>query len=112
MIATVLNICPIMRLNDKGSITAYSKVRGKASAIKTTVDTMEAHAQEGKNYSGKCCICHSRCLDDAEELKAAIMSRFPKLKNIPIYDIGTIIASHCGPGTAAVFFFGDERTAE
>lgn len=30
-------------------------------------------------------------------------------RDIPIFDIGTIIASHCGPGTVAVFFFGDER---
>lgn len=112
MIATVLNICPIMRLDDKGSIIAYSKVRGKKNAIKTTVDAMEAHAQNGKNYDGKCFICHSQCLSDAEELKQAIEERFPNVHGIRICDIGTSIASHCGPGTAAVFFFGDERTPE
>lgn len=112
MIATVLNICPIMRLDYKGSIIAYGKVRGKKNAVKTTVDTMEAHAQNGKNYNGKCFICHSQCLGDAEELKAAVEERFPNVHNIRICDIGTSIASHCGPGTVAVFFFGDERTPE
>lgn len=113
MIATILGICPIMRLDDKGKIIAYGKVRGKANAIKTTVDTMEKHAQGGKNYSEKCWICHSQCPEDAEKTKQALKERFPKIKgDIKICDIGTIIASHCGPGTVAVFFLGDERTPE
>mgnify|MGYP002306087514 CR=1 FL=1 len=29
-----------------------------------------------------------------------------------ICDIGTIIGSHAGPGTVAVFIFGDERAPE
>ena len=49
MVATVLGICPIMRLDDKGRIIAYGKVRGKNNAIKATVDAMEAHAQGGRN---------------------------------------------------------------
>ncbi|MGN1135693.1 MAG: DegV family protein [Oscillospiraceae bacterium] len=113
MIATILGICPIMRLDDKGRIIAYSKVRGKANAIKTTLDTMEMHAQGGKDYSEKCWICHSQCLEDAEKTKQALIERFPNIKGeIKICDIGTIIASHCGPGTVAVFFIGDKRTPE
>lgn len=112
MIATVLGICPIMRLDDKGRIIAYGKVRGKANAIKTTVDTMEKNAENGAQYSGKCFICHSRCPEEAEKTRQAVLSRFPNLREIPIYDIGTIIASHCGPGTVAVFFLGCERLPE
>ena len=113
MVATVLGICPIMRLDDKGRIIAYGKVRGKNNAIKATVDAMEAHAQGGRNYTGKCFICHSQCIQDAEKTKAAILERFPHLQgDVRIVDIGTIIASHCGPGTVAIFFLGDERAPE
>ncbi len=113
MIATILGICPIMRLDDKGKIIAYSKVRGKANAIKATLDTMEQHAIGGKDYSEKCWICHSDCLEDAEKTKKALRERFPNIKgDIKICDIGTIIASHCGPGTVAVFFLGDDRAPE
>lgn len=109
-LATVLNICPIMRLDDKGSIIAYDKVRGKKHAIQRTLDTMEAHAQGGAAYAGKCFVCHSNCLHEAEETKAALEQRFPNIQgDIRVCDIGTIIASHCGPGTVAVFFLGDER---
>ncbi len=110
-VAAILNICPIMRLNSAGRIIAYDKVRGRKNAIRRTVDTMETHAQRGRDYSGKCFICHSNSPEDAEQTKLAVKERFPKIRgDIRICDIGTIIASHCGPGTVAVFFFGDERT--
>lgn len=109
-IATILSICPIMRLDDAGRIIAYDKVRGKKAAVQRTVDTMAEHIQNGVDYDGKCFICHSECADDAGMLIDAIEARFPKLKGqIRLYDIGTIIASHSGPGTVAVFFLGDER---
>ena len=109
MLGSVLNICPIMHLDNAGRIIAYDKVRGKKNAIRRTVDEMAAHAQNGTDYTGKCFISHSNCLQDAEETKQNILERFPKIKEVRITDIGTIIASHSGPGTVAVFFFGDER---
>ena len=112
-VGTILNICPIMRLDDRGAIIAYDKVRGKKNAITRTLDTMAAHAEGGESYSGKCFICHSNCLAEAEATKAAVAARFPNIQgDIRINDIGTIIASHSGPGTVAVFFFGDERTPD
>ena len=109
-VGTILSICPIMRLDDRGAIIAYDKVRGKKNAIARTVDTMEKHAVGGTEYADKCFICHSNCLTEAEAVKAAVQARFPHIKgDIRINDIGTIIASHSGPGTVAVFFFGDER---
>ena len=108
-IATILNICPIMRLDNAGRIIAYDKVRGKKAAVKRTVDTMAQHAEGGEAYAGKCFICHSNCLEDAEITNAAVAARFPTIPEILIGEIGTIIASHCGPGTVAVFFLGDER---
>lgn len=109
-VATVLNICPIMRLDDKGAIKAYSKVRGKKKAVETTVDTMEQCARNGRDYDGKCFVCHSQCPEDARLVIEAVEERFPKLKGkIRLCDIGTIIGSHAGQGTVAVFFMGNER---
>ncbi len=109
-LATVLGICPIMRLDYDGRIIAYGKVRGRKNAVRETVRTVEAHARDGKNYDGKCFVCHSDCPEDAAAMKRALEQNFPRLRGkIRTFDIGTIIASHCGPGTVAVFFFGDER---
>lgn len=109
MIGTILGICPIMRLNEKGSIFAYGKVRSKKKAIAETVKAMEDHAQNGYDYSGKCFICHAECMEDAETAKALIEEKFKNV-NVRIFDIGTIIASHTGQGTLALFFLGDDRS--
>ncbi|MBR5381719.1 MAG: DegV family protein, partial [Oscillospiraceae bacterium] len=109
-VGTILNICPIMRLDAAGRIVAYDKVRGKQAAIKRTVDTMEKFAKDGAAYSGKCWICNSNCPEIAEKTREAVKERFPNITGeIKLCDIGTIIAAHCGPGTCAVFFFGQER---
>lgn len=109
-IATILSICPIMRLDDAGRIIAYDKVRGKKNAVQRTLDTMLEHVQNGADYDGKCFLCHSECADDAQQLIEAVEARFPRLKGkVRLFDIGTIIGSHSGPGTVAVFFLGDER---
>lgn len=109
-IGTVLRICPLMHLNYAGRIIAYSKVMGKRNAMKATLDWMEKHAIGGKNYNGKIFISHSHALEDAETVKSQIEERFPNLKGkVRIFDIGTIIASHTGPGTVAIYFHGDVR---
>lgn len=109
-IGIALKVCPIMRLNAKGKIIAYSVAFGKKAALKKTIDTMEKNADNGKDYSGKCYISHSDNLPDAIKTKEALKARFPNLKDkIQIYEIGCIIACHCGPGTIAVYFHGNER---
>lgn len=110
MVATIMSICPIMRLDDAGAIKAYGKVRGKKKAVETTIEAMAKHAQGGENYDKRCYVCHSQCPEDAQMLIDGLEARFPRIKGkIRLCDIGTIIGSHSGPGTVAVFFYGDER---
>ncbi len=112
-IATILNICPIMRLDDRGRIIAYDKVRGKKKAVSRTVEETLKHAQNGSEYDGKMYVGHSNCAEDAQAVIDALEEVFPHQKGrIKMQDIGTIIASHSGPGTVAVFFMGDERDPE
>ena len=71
---------------------------------------MEEHAQGGDDYSGKCYISNSACYDDARAVADEIEQKFPKLNGkVEIYSVGTTIGSHTGPGTVALFFWGDER---
>ena len=109
-VASILNICPILRLDDKGKIIAYDKVRGKRNAINYIMNKMAAHAIGGENYSGKVFISHANVPEDAKATKKAIEERFRKIDGeVQVFNIGTIIASHTGPGPVAVFFFGDAR---
>ena len=110
MVSTLLGICPVMCLDDCGKIVAYDKVRGKKNAIKKLVSEAQKHIQNGADYDGKFFLSNSNCPELAEETKQALEEAFPKLKGkIKMFNIGTIIASHCGPGTIAAFFLGDGR---
>lgn len=107
---TALNICPLLNVSNEGKLIARHKHRGKKKVMEAIVNQMEAHAMEGTDYSGKCYMCHSACEEDARRVAAMIEERFPKLSGkVEINNVGTTIGSHTGPGTIAVFFWGDER---
>lgn len=109
-VGSVLNICPLLNMDNLGRLIPRYKIRTKKKVIKTIVDKMEEHVQDGLNYSGKCYISQSACYEDAKEVAKLVEKRFPKLNGkVEINDIGTTIGSHTGPGTVALFFWGDER---
>lgn len=111
MIGQMLNICPMIEVDKEGKLAVVQKIRTKRKAIDAIVKKMEEFANDGLDYSGKCYVCHSACLKDAEAVAALVEKKFPKLNGpVEIYDIGTTIGSHTGPGTVAVFFWGSERT--
>ncbi|MBE6730579.1 MAG: DegV family protein [Ruminococcaceae bacterium] len=108
---TVLKICPIINVNSEGKLIPRSKIRGKEKGIEELAERMVQFAQNGLDYSGKCYICHSNCYADARKVADIIEKKFKKLNGkVLINSIGTTIGSHTGPGTTALFFWGDERT--
>lgn len=108
---TVLNICPLLNMDDEGHLIPRFKIRGKKNVIKEIVKKMEQHAQDGLDYSGRCSMTHSDCIEDARAVASLIESRFDKLNGkVDINWVGTTIGSHTGPGTVALYFWGDERT--
>ena len=71
---------------------------------------MEAFADGGLNYSGKCYLSQSACYEDARAVADLVEKRFPSLDGkVLINSIGTTIGSHTGPGTVALFFWGKKR---
>ena len=107
---TALKICPLMRVNREGKLVPYAKCRGKQKVREALVAEMLKRAEGGPDYDGLCYMSQSACRDEAETLAAMIEKAMPKLAGkIRIYDIGTVIGSHTGPGTVAVFFTGKEK---
>ena len=111
IIGNMLNICPIIYVNREGKLIVGDKVRTKRKAMKELVAKMEAAAVNGASYSGKCYLSHSACAEDAKTIAQLIEEKFPNLHGkVEINNIGTVIGSHTGPGTVAIFFWGNERT--
>lgn len=110
IVGGLLNICPLLNMDNTGHLIPRYKIRTKKKVIRAIVDKMEECAENGTDYSGKCYISQSACLDDAKEVAALVKERFPNLKgDVEINHIGTTIGSHTGPGTVALFFWGEER---
>ena len=106
----MLNICPLMEVNREGKLIPREKIRGKKKVIREIVERMKQHALDGTDYSGKCFISQSACMEDAREVADLVEQTFPKLDGpVMINDIGTVIGSHTGPGTVALFYWGDPR---
>ena len=107
----VLGICPLLNMDALGHLVPREKIRGKKKVIKVIVDRMAEYAEGKLEYSGKCFISNSACMEDARAVAALVEERFPHLNGkVLINSVGTVIGSHTGPGTVALFFFGDQRT--
>ncbi len=107
---TALKICPVLNMDQAGKLRPRFKARGKKNAMDSIVQKMKEHAEGGVNYKGKCFISQSAFYEDAKCLANMIEKTFPKLSgHVVINNIGTVIGSHTGPGTIALFFVGDTR---
>lgn len=109
-VGNVLNICPFMNVSNEGKLIVREKIRTKKKAIKEMLVKMQALCKDGADYSDKVYISNSACYEDAKAVADLIEAAFPKMKGkVEINDIGTTIGSHTGPGTVALFFWGNKR---
>ena len=104
-LGTMLNIKPVMNMDNEGKLAAVSKARGRAAALRALVDTMGEQALEPEKQT--VFIAHADCYDDAHKVAEMIHERFGS-KSLINY-IGPVIGAHAGPGTVALFFVGKER---
>lgn len=103
-------ICPLLHVDAEGKLVPVEKVRSKSKVRKAIVLKMLELAEVGTEYSGKCFISHSNCFEDAALVAEEIEATFPRLVgHVEINNIGTVIGSHSGPGTVALFFWGKTR---
>ena len=110
-VGTALKICPLLNMDNLGRLIPREKIRTKKKVIARIVEQMQAHVKNGADYNGKCFISQSACAEDAKAVAELVEAAFPKLNGkVLINSIGTVIGSHTGPGTVALFFWGDKRT--
>lgn len=107
---TIFRICPLLNMDNLGRLIPRRKIRTKEKVIREIALTMTEQADNGTAYDGRCYISHAACLSDAIAVKELVESYCPALKGkVEIYDVGTTIGAHTGPGTVALFFLGKVR---
>ena len=106
VVGTMLNIKPIIRVDDNGKLESCGKCRGRKAALNYLLDRM------AETYDPELCdtvfVGHGDCAADAEYLAKGVRERFG-VKEVLINYIGAVIGAHTGPGVATVFFFGKHR---
>ncbi|EOS62375.1 MULTISPECIES: DegV family protein [unclassified Anaerotruncus] len=106
VVGSMLNIKPILHVDDQGRLTAVGKVRGRKASLLELVDRM------GKQMDRERCtrfaISHGDCIEDAQFVANEVCRRYG-LKNYSVSYVGPTIGAHSGPGTVALFFLAHTR---
>lgn len=103
---TLLNIKPVLHVDNAGALIPMEKVRGRKKSIKALVDHMEKTAIDPESQT--IFITHGDCIEDVETLKAEITERFG-ITDFVVNYVDPVIGAHSGPGTLALFFVGTEK---
>lgn len=104
---TLLNIKPVMHMDDEGHLIPLEKVRGRRKSLNALVDHMSQTANAPVSDQ-TVFITHGDCIEDAEYVADLVRERFG-VKDIVINYVDPVIGAHSGPGTLALFFLASER---
>lgn len=103
---TVLNIKPVMHVDDEGRLIPLEKVRGRKKSLNALVKHMEQSAV--RPIQEPVFITHGDCLEDAEYVAGQICEKLG-VQDVRINYVDPVIGAHSGPGTMALFFLADKR---
>ena len=106
VMGTVLQIKPVMHVDNEGRLINMAKARGRDASIKAIFAKMKETAIDPEKQTVY--ICHGDCYDDAKKLADMVTAEFG-ITDILIDYVGPVIGAHSGPGTLALFFIGRER---
>ncbi len=106
VVGTMLQIKPVMHMDDEGRLSKVGTARGRKAALNAILKKFEETALPGENET--VFLCHGDCIEDTQYLERELKSRYG-VKEVVTYYVGAVIGSHSGPGTIALFFLADHR---
>ena len=106
VVATVLNIKPLLKGNENGSIVSFAKVRGRRRSIEAIAENYDRLVEDADLQTVG--IAHADCAQDAEYL-AELLRRNQPPRDFLIVDYEPVTGSHVGPGALALFFLGSRE---
>lgn len=110
ILGTMINVKPILHVDNEGRLIPIGKVRGRKKSLITLVDNMEkqigSYVEENKRDG--VFIGHGHTPEDAQFVADLIKERFG-IESFLIDYVGPVIGAHTGPGILALFFMGESR---
>ena len=108
VIGTMINLKPILHVDDQGHLIPLSKVRGRTKSLIALVDSMEKQMGSYREQNDIVFISHGDCEEEAQFVADLIKQRFG-IESFLINYVGPTIGAHSGPGTMALFYMGEYR---
>ena len=108
VLGTLINVKPVLHVDDEGKLVSLCNVRGRKKSIQALVANMEKTIGGFEDDNEDIFISHGDCLEDAKYLAKLIEEKFGP-KNFTYSYVGAVIGSHSGPGTLALFYLGNKR---
>lgn len=108
VVGGVLNIKPVLHVDNEGKLIPVGKVRGRKKSLLALVDMMDQKLGSYKDSCDTIFVSHGDCIEDAQFVIDKIKEKYP-IKTVLVNYVGATIGAHSGPGTVALFFLGDER---
>ena len=106
LLGTMLQIKPVLHVDNEGHLINVSKVRGRRAALDAMVKKLGQTGLDGENET--VFISHGDCMEDAKYVADKVKELYG-VKEVIISYVGAVIGSHSGPGTVALFYLGAER---
>ena len=106
VLGTMLQIKPVLHVDDAGKLISVSKARGRKASLDALVAKAAETAIPGENST--MFISHGDCPEDAQYVCEQVKKKCG-VESVVINYIGGVIGSHSGPGTVALFFLGNRR---
>ena len=109
-VGTVVNLKPILYINDEGKLVSLGTVRGRKKSIHTLVKNMEERIGSFSSSDSQPVVgvVHGDCEEEALKLKEMIEEKF-HFERIVVKQIGPSIGVHSGPGTLGILFLGEHK---
>ena len=104
LVGTMLNIKPLLFINDEGKLETAAKARGRKAAMDTLAKKLGQKCIDKELVT----IGHGDCPEDAEALAQILKEKYG-VKKVHIGYVGAVIGAHTGPGVLVVFFLGNKR---
>lgn len=108
VLGTMINLKPVLHVDNEGHLIPLSKVRGRKKSLVTLVDCMEKQIGNWKDKNDIVFISHGDCLEEAQFVADQVKERFG-ISSFIIHPVGPTIGAHSGPGTLALFYMGEYR---
>ena len=106
LVGTMLQIKPVMHMDDAGHLINMAKARGRKASLLALVDKVRELGTEPDQQTMY--VSHSACLEDAQFVADEVKRRYG-VKEVILNNIGPVIGAHTGPGCVALFFTGSKR---